>query len=227
MIGKRFAILGTLALFGSLLVGARANADYTYTTSITINSVSGGGSATPPKAGGVSTATSANLTTLQLQDIASPGTFIPAVPLTANIGNVSIVPTGATPDTFTVGYTDVITITNPAPGGATGTFTITGTLTATGVFKSSSGAFAGTITNVYNPPLNQGPITLTGLPFTVNFGTGQVNDLFGTPTIGSPLGTQGTGNLGSTINSIPEPSSVVMLGLGLVGVAGIGLRRRA
>jgi len=225
MIGKRFAILSTLALFGSLLVGARANADYTYSTSITINTVSGGGSST--KAAGLSTATSTGGTSLQLQDILSPGTFIPLAPLTANIGNVGIVPTSPTADSFTVTYTDVITITNPAVGGATGTLTVTGTLTATNVLRSSSGAFSGTITNLYNPPFNVGPVTIGGVPFIANFGTGQVNDLFGNPTIGQPVGGIGAGNLGANINSIPEPASVVMLGLGLLGVAGISLRRRA
>jgi hypothetical protein len=224
MIGKRFAILGALALFGSLLAGVRAEAAYTYSTSITINSVSGGGSST--KVAGISTATSANNTALQLQDIIGPGNFILGAPLSTKIGNVGIVPTGSTPDTFTVGYTDVITITNPL-GGSTGTFTFSGVLTATGVLVSG-GAFGGTISNQYSAPFTVGPTTIGGAPFTVNVGTGAVNDLFGQPTIGQPITPTGaSGSLGALITSVPEPASVVMMGLGLLGVAGIGLRRRA
>jgi len=224
MIGKRFAILGTLALFGSLLVGTRADADYTYSTSITITSVTSG---TFSNTATGATATSTLGTSLQLADILAPGSFIPSAPLTANIGNVGIVPTGSTPDSFNVNYTDVITITNPL-GGATGTLTVTGTLRAVGVLVTG-GSFAGTLTNLYNPPFTVGPITIGGTAFSANFGTGQVNDLFGNPTIGQPVGGIGSGNLGANITSsvIPEPASVVMLGMGLLGVAGISLRRRA
>jgi len=228
MNGKRFTLLTGLALLGSLAVGVQADANYSYSSVLTINSGTGGGvianSAAP---GGTSTYTLADGTQLQFQNIVG-SLFIVGAPLTPNIANVGIVPTTPNPgDTFSVTYTDVVTITNPSPGGATGTFTVTGTLSATNV-ALTGGLFSGTTQNVYSAPTSPVTISVGGATFTLVV-SGTPNVGYATPTIGQPVGGAASGSLSASLvsSAIPEPASVIMVGLGLVGVAGFGLRRRA
>jgi len=231
MNGKRFALLTGLALLGSMAAG-RADAAYNYSTVVTINSGTGGGSisnSTLP--GGLSTYTLADGTQLQFQNIAQSAIpFLPGGPLSPNIAFVGIIPTRATPgDTFSVNYTDVITINNPAGSGTIGTFTITGTLTANNV-SLTSGQFSGTTTNTFSAPLTPVTITVDGNTFTlVVSGTPDVG--YSSPTIGVPAtNPNGNGSLSATLTSspsVPEPASVVLMGLGLGLVGVVGLRRRA
>jgi len=225
MMLRRTLLLGALASCLLLAAGGGAEAAYTYTSTITITGGSVAG--TIAKSAGISTFTTTGGTIVGLQDITAPGTFLTSGPLSANIGNVGLTTTNMTAagESFTVNYTDVVTITNPTPGGATGPFTINGTLTLSGV-RTDGTASAGSVTNRYAGTFSQTLAIPAGQLFNVSFGDGSVNDFFGPPTVNNPGGTA-NGSLGAVINplGVPEPASVAMMGTGLVAVIGLALRR--
>jgi len=206
----------------ALVLPTSARAAYTYSTSITIGAPVGapGAVVNTPGTGAVFTTT--NGTVVNFANIISPGLFIVPGVNTFNFGNLTVTTTSATPETFSVPYTDVVTITNPAPGGSTGQFTITGTLFLSGV-QFVGGATSGTVHNLYNAPFNQNLANVGGASFALNLGVGQQDDFFGPPTINNP--TAG-GNIGGQITSaiVPEPSAVVLSLIGLP--VGLLLRRR-
>jgi hypothetical protein len=202
-----------MALAVAVLVGTSDNAaaNYSYTTSYSILSVSGGGT-TGTTAGGV-TATVGG-TTLSLLNITSPSFVVPSTN-TVNIGDVAVTTTTAAPasDTFTVTYLDTITLVNtPPPGSAqTGAFVLMGTLTLSGVNTGS-----GVITNVFTGATSQsGPFG--GLVFS----GAALN--FASPTVNGASGSLG-GILSSSLG-VPAPASLVMLGLGLGGLGLVRLRK--
>jgi len=101
-------------------------------------------------------------------------------------------------------------------------FSLTGTsgtesFTLTGTFVLSSGSTGGIVSSYVGTITN-----LTGSGYTVLFAG------YAPPSPGS-AGTGPTdGNVSITIipTSVPEPASIAMLGLGLVSVGGLALRRR-
>jgi len=207
---KRIATLLSLAAAVSLSVSGRARADYSYSTALLITSVNG---VNIPVASRTNTATVGG-TTVTLLPVSRGGFTVPSTN-TLNIGDIMVTTTTLAPaaDTFTIGYQDSLTLVNtPPPGiGATGPFILTGTLTLTGI-----NTLSGTITNVYNAPTSaSGP--LGGVTFS-----GAVTNFAG-PTVNG-----GNGNFGGIISAtaVPEPVSVLMLGMGLGGVGLIGLRKR-
>lgn len=212
MIMKRFAGLMGVAVALCLGAGERAKADYNYTTTLVVLSAPGATSIN-------NTATGATVvfggTTVTLTNIMRGGFTVPG-PNTINIGEITV--TSVTPltgsDTFTITYRDTFTLTNvPPPGSAaTGSFPLNGTLTFTGINTGS-----GVITNAYTGTTSSGGI-LGGITFT-----GQTSN-FASPTVNGSPGS--LGGIISATNVIPEPASIVMLGLGIGGIGLVRLRNR-
>jgi len=211
MMQKRFAVLGALVCALSLLNGVRTEAAYNYSTSLSITSATNG--ATPTN---LTTGASATLggTTITLGNVARTNFNVPSTN-TLNIGDVAVTSSVAPPgNSFTINYTDVITLTNIGPPEAgtpgTSTVTLTGTITLTGI---STGT--GQVANSYI--ITTGTTTAGGVPFTVN------GSNFGNPTVNGP-----GGSLGGQIvaGAVPEPASIVTLGLGVGALGFVGLRRR-
>jgi len=207
---KRLVALFSLAAAVLLSVSGRAMADYSYTTTLRITSVNG---VAIPVASQTNTATVGG-TTVTLLPVTRGGFTVPG-DNTLNIGDIQVSSTTLQPagDTFTVGYSDFLTLVNTPPPGvpATGPFVLTGVLSFNGI-----NTLSGTISNVYNPPTTaSGP--LGGVTFA-----GSVNN-FAAPTVNG-----GNGNFGGTISAsvVPEPVSILMLGMGLGGVGLMGFRKR-
>jgi hypothetical protein len=244
MILRRLFTLTALTLAASLCLSDRAKAGYDVSTSVPFTSVTntGGGAlsaanvvgpgtgalntitlppltGSPSGAGGIVLAqfgytffTDAGGSTIYLVNSDALNNAFGSSPAGASVNMYINYKTGDTTSTFT--FTSVITIVDPSATGG-------GSPPSNSQFNETVQYLVGS--NSANPnPLGAKP-TL-GSPTMITIGADQF-------FLSNPNATTvnynsvPTGGVTANINTVPEPASVAMLGVGLVGVVGLSLRR--
>jgi hypothetical protein len=199
-----------------LAIGQSAHAgsfDFSITTAV---NAPGGGTTTSP---------SGNSTVFFLGPVTSPSNGNATSPGTDMIfGQVKLADNAVSPiytDTYSIPYEFGVKL-KDLDSGATGVFEIAGTLT--GFIKTTNGAaFSSHFTNTYSSPLSQTE-TIGGLPYTITVDNG--SGFFTAPSppsiSGGPSSNNGTFAFivdGVGGSAVPEPASVVLLGIGVAILA--------
>jgi hypothetical protein len=218
---KRFAAVTALSAVAILTVGARAHANYSYSTGVEITTPSGGGLTVTNGATGA-TATFGG-TSITLLNTSHGPFFVPGSASldTVDIALTSTTPLGPTGDSFSFNYTVNLTLNNLAPPGTNDsrTFPVSGTITVSNVNMGN-----GTVINVFNTP-TAGTVVIGGVTYTGAIGQNpNGTNAFTPPTVNSP---NNFGSIGGFVvaTAVPEPSSIGIMGAGLLGVAGLGFAR--
>jgi hypothetical protein len=226
MILRRLFTLTALVVAASLSLSGRANASYDVSTSISgtsgltllatipttspaVTTTTINGAAITTTYGGAEYSDSQGSTIWLINSFSTPN--LPGTsPATATENTFITFKTG---DGSTWSFTDTITVVNPSgpPNGG-----------------NSNSQFNETAT--YMMGTNSANQTPTGSQPTLGSVTAIVingNSFVLSNPNGSSIQYNNTsaGSVTANITSVPEPASVVMLGIGLVGVVGLGLRR--
>jgi len=153
--------------------------------------------------------------TVGLTTVGFDPTVLPASASTTsdfNVADVGAISTQNpnTPDAGSSGFTEVMRITDTL--GNNELFSLTGTI------HLDSGSTGGIATRFDTTAIN----VLAGGGFSISFAG------YAPPTAGTPVTGLSNGAISILVtpNAVPEPASVAMLGLGLLSVGGVALRRR-